>query len=941
MPRLQIMSSKNLFMAFKNQEMKNFNPVLFILFFFSTSLLVNGQKSEWRIPLKVGAQFAVIDENEKEIFPAEYDDIRVYNDQKILLLSKNGLWGVYSFSGQKLLDHVMAKVGSGYGQAIVEQVKIANSGLSSKSNSGLTAINDFHANVKYYVNPNKLLPSYKPYSNQLYRGSENVYTIPESINNAFYVLNRDRTVNVIDSTGKEILPYAKKDIQIINNQVFAAKENENFALFQRDKQVSPYAYSSVVKTYNNGNFIVTKNVKTPNIIKKFYYFFNKECMVIDSSEHYPDSYEEKYIIMNHEKGFVLYTSDGKKIFNNQEYKGSLFNLGSQIYITTSQNYKKGIMTLSGEEIIKPRCEITNHYGAKMISVWCDEKVIIRDSLMNEIFTIENAEDCTPIVSKQLYIIGYKDQWRRKYGVVDENKNVIIELKWTSITWANCNDLLYMENDSIRAIGSLGKRNLVVSLPKEWRLTIYPNCTYITANHNEGLFKTYDMQGKELMSGNQKESIENQKYGPHKYKIVGESKSYVLEDKNKVRVLNETFQEILAIKDGNNESIYICQFSQKNHPTTKTLNNNLKVITPPGYSVPASWQHYNKNNPGTLIVVNDADGTAKSYTPRIGICDFKGQWLVKPFKGAVKHVENGVFVLTDYDQRKLRIVDPSGNRTSNEDFDDVEMGGGSDFFQNRMLVGKMLDSDYSKKLKALNLDNIDPKTLTEEQTDVLMEKIKALGMPKMIYGYLNSKGKEVLPLQYVAAQPFPMQGIKTQVAIERKGKTYSQIIDTSGRVFLELELDELESFDQKDTTMYKGNKDGLWGIVTPKGASLTPFQFDEIYRLGGDSFYASQGESRYLINSEFKVLDLGKWYNVRHSYTNGFFNVKFINKDLKSPYTFTFYSDDLNTLGSVVGVDISDSFNGSKLPKGYVMVKTDFQNKSDYIYDIVRQKKVQR
>lgn len=63
-------------------------------------------------------------------------------------------------------------------------------------------------------------------------------------------------------------------------------------------------------------------------------------MVIDSSEHYPDSYEEKYIIMNHEKGFVLYTSDGKKIFNNQEYKGSLFNLGSQIYITTSQNYKK-------------------------------------------------------------------------------------------------------------------------------------------------------------------------------------------------------------------------------------------------------------------------------------------------------------------------------------------------------------------------------------------------------------------------------------------------------------------------------------------------------------------------------------------------------------------------------------------------------------------------
>ena len=120
----------------------------------------------------------------------------------------------------------------------------------------------------------------------------------------------------------------------------------------------------------------------------------------------------------------------------------------------------------------------------------------------------------------------------------------------------------------------------------------------------------------------------------------------------------------------------------------------------------------------------------------------------------------------------------------------------------------------------------------------------------------------------------MQGIKTQVAIERKGKTYSQIIDTSGRVFLELEFDELESFDEKDTTFYKASKGGLWGIVTPKGASLTPFQFDEIYRLGGDSFYASQGENRTLINSKFKLLDLGKWYNVHQS-----------NQPIKLTYSF--------------------------------------------------------
>ena len=941
MQNLLIMSCKKLYMAFKYQEMKFFKPILFVLFFFSTSLVI-GQKSEWLIPLKVGDKYALIDENEKEIFPAEYDDIKVYNDQKILLLSKNGLWGVYSFSGQKLLDHVMAKIGSGYGQSIIENVKITNSGLSSLSNTGLIAINDFHANVKYYVNPNKLLPSYKPYSNQLYRGSENLYAMPESISNVFYVLNRDRTVNVIDSTGKEILPSGKKDIQIINNQILAVKDNEPFALFNREKQLSPYVYVSVTKTFNNGSFIVSKNVTSLDIVKKYYYFFNKDCMAIDSSSSYPQEHEGKYVIMNHEKGFVLYSTDGKAILCNQEYEGSFLSLGKQMYIKTVQNYKKGILAFSGQEIIKPQCEITTHYAEKMISVWCDEKVVIRDSLLNEIFTVEQAEDCIPIVSKQKFIVGYKDGWRRKYGVIDGSHNIILEPKWTSLSWANCDDLLYMQNDSIRAIGSLDNRNLVVSLSKEWRLSIYPNCQNITANHDEGLFKIYDMQGKELMSGNQKESIENQKYGPHKYKVTGDNKFYSLEDKNKVRVLNESFQEILAIKDANNESVYICKLAVKNHhPTTKTFNNDLKIITPLGYSVPDSWKQYNNNNPGTLIVVNDADGIAKSYTPRIGICDYKGNWLVKPFQGTIKYVEKGVFVLTDYEHKKTRILDSKGNRTSDKDFDLVDMGGGSNFFQNRMLVGKILDPDFEKKVKSLNIDKIDPMKLTEEQRDELMEKIKAVGKPKMIYGYLDSKGKEILPLQYIAAKPFPMQGIKTQVAIERNGKTYSQIIDTLGKVFLELEFDELETFDEKDTTIYKASKGGLWGIVTPKGAPLTPFQFDEIYRLGAESFYASQGENRTLINSKFKILDLGKWYNVHQDYTNGFYHVKFIDKDLKSPYTFTFYTDDLETLGSVDAVEISDTFNGNKLPKGYVFVKTDFQNKTDYIYDIIRQKKLQK
>ncbi|MBK7222363.1 MAG: hypothetical protein IPH94_13855 [Saprospiraceae bacterium] len=145
------------------------------------------------------------------------------------------------------------------------------------------------------------------------------------------------------------------------------------------------------------------------------------------------------------------------------------------------------------------------------------------------------------------------------------------------------------------------------------------------------------------------------------------------------------------------------------------------------------------NPGTLCVVNDADVVKNKYSFRFGICDYKGKWIVSPFVGTFKYIEPGLFILHYYEEKKIKFFDNMGNRTCDQDFLMIEKGNGSDFFQNRILVGIVKDPNYMKKVEALNLEKL--------EMEVAVEKLKALGEPEMLYGFLNKSGKMVLDLKY--------------------------------------------------------------------------------------------------------------------------------------------------------------------------------------------------
>ena len=85
------------------------------------------QMADVRVPFKAGLKYGVQDGSEKEIIAPVYDDVAVDNELKLIMLNKAGLWGLYNWKGEQLLDHVISASGQGYlGRPEIKRVRNGN-----------------------------------------------------------------------------------------------------------------------------------------------------------------------------------------------------------------------------------------------------------------------------------------------------------------------------------------------------------------------------------------------------------------------------------------------------------------------------------------------------------------------------------------------------------------------------------------------------------------------------------------------------------------------------------------------------------------------------------------------------------------------------------------------------------------------------------------------
>jgi len=887
-----------------------------------------------RVPIKSAMKMGVIDGNEVVIVPTIYENVAIYPEFKLVLLNKDGLWGVFDWKGKMILDHTISANGQGYnGRPEIMRVKNGNQEFKGVSTTGLLCVIDLFANVRYYVNPNVLLKTYKAYGNKNIQMDFNTQNIDyTAINNLFMVGNRGLGVSFIDSTGTEIVSETFEDGQILNANCFTAKKEGKFALFFKNKQLTPHSYENRFYRSEDHAFYVNRRWKDSNNNSfNYYYLFNKEGAIIDSSTYVPLIYNWG-VLLNQDPGFIVYNAQFEKQFSHEAYTGEVVKLGEQNYIITSFNGKQGIMNLEGIEVYKPEYSVTKYYGNRQLSIVRNEKAVLLDSTLTPFFEMDSVTSLAPTLRKNVYMIGKKRGWQNLYGLVDVKKNIVEKPEWSQISLTECNDLAVLKTDSTTVVKNIVEGRVIVSASKDWRVLVDCRSSIIQELGLEKIIKNYDFSGKLLDSFSESQRRDWYQFGPHKYRSEEVNKKKKLVDKEGKQVLTAFFEDIEMVYDLKaKQSIYMCQTAKKAHPSAVVYNDQLKVITPPGYSMPSDWYRYMDENPGTLCVVNDADVAKNKYLFRFGICDYSGKWIVPPFVGTFKYIEPGLFILHYYEEKKIKFYDNKGNKTCDEDFLMIEKGRGSDFFQNRILVGNVKDPEYMKKVEALNLEKL--------EMEVAVEKLKALGEPDMLYGYLNKSGKKVLDLKYRKAQPFPMKGITTTVATEKEGKLVSQVIDTSGTVLFEGDFDEKEYID---SIYYKVKKEGKWALANQQGVVLTPYQFEEIYFERRDKYFKAEGGGeRFIISMDYRILNLGKYYNALIQKLNGLYVVKLITQEAGSYHTtekFVLYDEDFVKRGEILDAkDIDGVYYNLPLPPGYVLVKRDYMGKDVYLFDVKRNK----
>lgn len=110
-----------------------------------------------------------------------------------------------------------------------------------------------------------------------------------------------------------------------------------------------------------------------------------------------------------------------------------------------------------------------------------------------------------------------------------------------------------------------------------------------------------------------------------------------------------------------------------------------------------------------------------------------------------------------------------------------------------------------------------------------------------WGYCNTEGKEVLPLQYDLANT-----MYNGVAIVKKGALYG-LIDKTGKEIVSFQYESLSRF-YYSSELYQVKQDGLFGLISKTGEQLVPPKYDDLGALYGNNYLVVVKDKKYGIYS---------------------------------------------------------------------------------------------
>jgi hypothetical protein len=931
--------------TFTNIHIRQINTQLVLqtlLILFISPVTIYAQ--DLRLPQYSNGNYGIVDDKGKVILNTIYDDVIIHDHHKVICALKDDLWAVYTLDGIRLLDHVIKNNSSfrtGITGPVFSELTVSNTIYNRKKivKTGLLACNDSYAKVKYFINPNAPLDTYKPYGQKMKRAKLSSVYYKTHINNNYTITTRDDKFMSIDSTGKERMSSGKEEAVILSNNLIAVGENKLYAVYKDNTQLTNFIYKQFYVLEAGGLIYGTCTVTDENDKPKSeYHLFDSEGKVFVKSNSAFTS-RDNLIIANDINGkSVIYDSDLKTKLSYDSLSMSFVKLGTKLYIksaderanTDKNRYRSekkiSLYNIGGELILDP---IYSSIEKSKNHLYCkyDNTIAILDSNLNVVIELDSVYALKVTDKPGVFKYTIENNYSYLNGLMDVNKKVIIPAKYPFVSVYPCNDLVSLATKDSFFLVNYKNSNILESSSNKYIEVSCIKESYTVLIDSEVVKKDFNGNVVKVLSKNRLRQPEVST----KYQSIKQDKFYILADSTGNAVDNTRYKKIEKITDPKTQkTAYLCVFESNKHPSCIVFNDNLEKITPPGYSISERWVRYMKHNKGTIFVGNDADIAKNRYSFHSGIIDFDGNWVVKPFLGLFTFIDDGVFLVTDYDQKKYIFYNAKGEIVNTRDYDIIEKSSGSDYFQNRIPVGILTDRSYIKKVEEVTktFDNdIDIKGDTDvalAKMEKNLSKIEAIGKPDVLYGYVNKQGEEIIPPKYISATTFGMSKAYATVSErDKNGNVSTHMIDTLDNKIVSVPYESL-------IPLYGGyyvcKSNGRFGISDSIGTAMTPFQWDrlELSIVGKNICTASDSASNYLIDAQFNIIPLEESDKIEAKHLDdSYFYVKLSNK-IPDTYKYVdkyyIYSYENNLVASFDDItSISIKFNRKDLPKDYMSI----------------------
>ena len=143
----------------------------------------------------------------------------------------------------------------------------------------------------------------------------------------------------------------------------------------------------------------------------------------------------------------------------------------------------------------------------------------------------------------------------------------------------------------------------------------------------------------------------------------------------------------------------------------------------------------------------------------------------------------------------------------------------------------------------------------------------------IYGAINNKGEEIIPLDSQFISPLQSVGNSGLLAIERKsgGEWKTGFVNYSNETVLPFEYDDARNF--MDNGLAAVKKNDKWGYIDQAGTLVVPYRYDSAYDFAKNGLAeVKSGDMTIYINENGDELIKGEWSTAFEFDENGFAQV---------------------------------------------------------------------